>query len=93
MRLENSGSGLRGLAVFASGPHDDVCWRRLGLFCSFESFFAGGGFAEELHRCRCNATHVAASVGGNNAEQALSGFLGEVGLFEHALGGVDVWEV
>lgn len=51
------------------------------------------GFLEEAHCCGSHAAHVAASVGGYDTEQALARFLGEVGLFEDAGGGVDVWEV
>jgi len=54
---------------------------------------ASGGLFEEAHGCAGDAANVASRVGGDNGEKAGTGFFGEVGFFEHALGGVDIREV
>jgi hypothetical protein len=50
-------------------------------------------FLEEAHSCGCHAAEIAASVRGNDTKKTGAGFLGEVGLFEETLGGVDVGEI
>lgn len=84
---------LRRLRVLAAGPHDDIGGRRLGFLVALIDCIAGGGLFEEAHGGIRNASHVATSVGRDDAEEALAGFFGEVGFFENALGGVDVGQV
>jgi len=55
--------------------------------------FSTGSLLEEAHDVACNAAKVALAVGGDNAEQALAGLLGKIGLLEDTLGGIYVWEV
>ena len=83
----------RCLVVLAAGPHDDVGGRRsrvLGLVVRVVALVGRLGEAEDGAR---DATEIAARIGPQGAKQALAGFLGQVGLLEDALGGVDVRQV
>lgn len=84
---------LGGLGILAAGPHDDIGRRSLGLLVALIGGVASCGLLEQAHGGIGNASHVAASVGGDDAEQSLTGLFGEVGFLEDALGGVDVWEI
>lgn len=55
--------------------------------------FAATNLLEEANDLGSNSTEVALAVGGDDAEKALTGFLGEVGLLEDALGRVDVRKI
>jgi hypothetical protein len=54
---------------------------------------AARSLLEEAHDVARDTTEVALAVGRDDAEKALAGLLGEIGLLEDALGGVDVGEV
>ena len=84
---------LARLGVFAAAPHDDVCGGGLCLFCALVACVARGGLFDEAQGRAGDAADVAAGVGGHDGEETRASLLGEVGLFEHALGGVDVREV
>lgn len=81
------------LVILASRPHHHVRGARLGRNGPVVRLVAIRGFLEEAHDVAGHAAHVAARVRGYDGEEALAGFLGEVGLLEDALGGVDVGEV
>jgi hypothetical protein len=91
----NADEGLhsRCLTVLASTPHDNIRGTGLGLEVLLVDVVALCGFLEERHSSGRHAAHVATSVGGYQAEQALASLLGEVGLFENTLGGVDVGQI
>lgn len=84
---------LRCLRILATGPHDDIRARGFGLFVALIRGVAGCGFLEEAHGSRSHAADVAAGIRRDNAKQALTGFFGQVGLFEYALGGIDVGQI
>lgn len=84
---------LGSLRILTARPHNDVRRRSLSLFIALISSVAGCGFLEETHGRRCHFSDIATSVRGDDTEETLTGFFGEVGLFEDALGGVDVWEI
>ena len=92
-RLARNLRVLAGLRIFTARPHNHIGGTRLGLFVPLVGGVAGGCFFEEAHGGGGHASHVAAGVGGDDAEEALAGFFGKVGFFEDALGGVDVGEV
>lgn len=81
------------LIILAARPHHHVRRRRLGRHGAVVRLIARRGLLEEAHDVAGDAAHVAARVGRDDGEQALAGFLGEVGLLEDALRGVDVGEV
>lgn len=56
-------------------------------------FFASGGLLEESDDVVGNAAEISLAVRGNDAEQALAGLLGQVGLLEDTLRRIDVWQV
>lgn len=84
---------LTRLCIFTARPHDHIGGTRFGLFVPLIRGVAGSCFFEKAHGGGGHASHVAAGVGGDDAEEALAGFFGEVGFFEDALGGVDVGEI
>lgn len=92
-RLPRNLRVLARLRILAAGPHDHVGRTRLGLFVPLVGRVAGGCFFEEAHGGGGHASHVAAGVCGDDSEEALAGFFGEIGFFEDALGGVDVGKV
>lgn len=56
-------------------------------------FFASGGLLEESDDVVGNTAEISLAVRGNDAEQALAGLLGQVGLLEDTLRRIDVWQV
>lgn len=52
-----------------------------------------GSLGEEAQAGLEHTTNVAPAIGGYDAEQVLASLLGEVGLLEDTLGGVNVWQV
>ena len=91
--LEGIVSDLRCLGIFAAGPHDHIRWGSLRLSRSLIRLIARCSLLEKAHGRIGDPAYIATSVSRNNAEQALTGFFGEVRLFEDALGGIDVWKV
>ncbi len=83
----------RGLVVFAPREHDNVGGRRFGGDGTAVGVLASCGLLEEAHYVAGDTAKIALAVGRDDAEQTLAGLLGEVGLLEDALGGVDVGEV
>ena len=83
----------RCLVVLAATPHDDIRRTGLGPQVLLIHFVARGGLLEERHRSRRHAAYIATGVGRHDTEQTLAGLLGEVGLLEDTLGGVDVGEI
>ena len=81
------------LVILAPRPHHHVRGARLSRHGAVIRLIPVRGFLDEAHEVARHAAHVAARIGRDDGEQALPGFLGEVGLFEDALGGVDVGEV
>lgn len=81
------------LRVLGPGPHDDIGGRRFGPQVLLIHVVAGRDFLEERGGSRKHAADVVARVGRDDAEEALAGFFGEVGLLEDALRGVDVGQV
>lgn len=54
---------------------------------------AAGGLLEKAHNVVCDTAKIALAVRRNNTQKTLAGLLGQVGLLEDALGGVDVRKV
>ena len=90
---KQKGIHIRSLAVLAAAPHDDVRRTRLRPQVLLVHVVAADGFLEQAQRCRRHTADVAARVRGHDAEEALAGFFGEIGLLEETLRGVDVGEV
>ena len=91
--VKREGVYERGLVILASGKHNDVGSRSLRGQSPVVRVFAVGGLLEEAHSCRGHSTKVAACVRRDDAEKALTCFLGEVGFFEDALCGVNIWKI
>lgn len=81
------------LRVLAAAPHDDVGRRRLGAQVALPRVVARRRLFEEAERRAGHAANVAARVRRHDAEKALPGFFGQVGLLEHALRRVNVGQV
>lgn len=81
------------LIVFATTPHDDVCRACLGPDIFLVYFVATGCFLEQRHGRVCHAAEIATRIARNDAQKALSGFLGEVGFLEYTLGRVNVGQI
>lgn len=84
---------LRSLCILATTPHDDVCGARFGPQILLVHLVARSDFLEQARSARHHAGHVLASIRGHNAQKTLASFLGQVGLLEHTLGGVEVRKV
>lgn len=56
-------------------------------------FFAIGGLLEETDNVVGNAAQIALAVRRNNSQQTLTSLLGQVGLLENTLRGVNVWQI
>lgn len=91
--LASNLSILTSLIVLTTRPHDDIGGGGLGLLVALVDFVALGGLLDEAHRGGHHAAHITTSVCGDHAEQALTGFLGQVGLLEDTGGGVDIGQV
>jgi hypothetical protein len=83
----------RSLVVLAARPHDNVGGRRLCPEGAVSGIVAVGGLLDEAKDVAGDAAQVALAVRGDNAEEALAGFLGQVGLLEDALCRVDVGKI
>ena len=83
----------RGLRVLTPRPHDNIRRTRLRNLIPLIHLIARCRLLKESHRCTRNSTHIAFRIGRNDTEQPLPGLLGQIGLFEHTLGRVDVGEV
>ena len=81
------------LGILTARPHNHIGRTRLRPSCFLKTLITLCGLFEEPHGCGGHAADVAAGVGRYEAEEALACFFGEIGLFEDALGGVDVGEV
>lgn len=90
--MEEQGD-LRGLCVFAARPHDNISRRRLRADVLLVNFVAGRDLLEQSRSALEYTTHIVTSVRRNNAKKALASFFGEVGLLDHTLGGVEVWQI
>lgn len=84
---------IRSLTVLASAPHDDIRRGCLGPQIPLVGLVASSRFLEEAEGGRSHAAEVAARVARHNTEQALTRLLGEIGLLENTLGGVNVGKV
>ena len=84
---------IRCLIVFTAAPHDNVGGASLGAQIPLVHIVAGGGLFEEAHSSRGHAAKVATRIGGDDAKQALTGLFGKIGLFEHALRGVNIGKI
>lgn len=81
------------LVVLAARPHHHVRGARLGRHGAVVRLVPVGGLLDEAHEVGRHAAHVAARVRRDDGEEALARFFCQVGLFEDALGGVDVGQV
>ena len=86
----NGKGSIRSLVIFAARPHDNIGWRSLGSERSVVCLISISCFLEESHEVIRNPAKVAPAVGGYNTKKTLTRLLGEVGLLEDALRGVDV---
>lgn len=92
-RLRRNRRIRTGLIILTPRPHDHIRRRRLGRNSPIVRLVARGRLLEEAHDVAGDAAHVAARVRGDDGEETLAGFFGEVGLFEDALRAVDVGQV
>jgi hypothetical protein len=83
----------RCLVIFASRPHDDVCWRGLGSESATVGIFSIRSLFEETDNVVGNTAEIPLSVRGDGSKEALSCFLGKVWLLENAKSRVDVRQV
>ena len=81
------------LVILATRKHDDVGRRRLGRHGASVGILPSGGLLEEAQNIVGHAAEIALAVGGDGTEKTLAGLLGEIGLLEDALGGVDVGKI
>lgn len=81
------------LCVLTATPHDHVRRARLGTDVPLIRIASLGCLLEKTHGRARHSAEVAAHVGRGHAEEAFAGFFGQVGLFENALGAVDVGQV
>ncbi|KAG9967275.1 peptidase C14, partial [Aureobasidium melanogenum] len=92
-RLTSDGSIRRGLVVLATTPHDDISGRSLGALVLFIAVIAPCDLLEQAHSSTRHTANVATSIAADNAQQALAGFFGKVGLLEYTLSGIDIWQI
>lgn len=92
-RLRSNRRICTGLVVSTTAPHDDICRARLGALGFLVRLVTIHGDVSQLLERAENAARVAAGVRHAHLEKVLARFFGKIGLFECALGGVNIWQV
>ena len=87
---KQKGIHIRSLTILAPTPHNHIRGTRLRPQILLVHVIAIDGFLEEAQRRRSHTADIAARVRGDNAEEALACFFGEVWFLEETLCGVDV---
>lgn len=90
---ERKSRNVRGLVVLAARKHDDVRGRGLGCNSPVVGIFASGSLGEQAHTLLDHTTNITLTIRGQDTEQALPCFLGQIRLLKDALSGVDVGQI